>query len=156
MILAGWFTISDYNFISHSDTNQQDKTKEYSKTTQSQSQNDSAQQKIRENEAYKRGYNKGQSDGFAQGKKSVADKTSKDQAFARGYAEGIRVGRDQARTTVSNDSDVPMDRLQSLFNMTLSRGAAQGEVVAARKAAGKTLARWIKDKFGQDVKVDVT
>ena len=158
MVRASWFLVSDLNAASAKATaakapqpgsfNTQAKPKFNTQV------NDHAQQKQREDAAFKRGYNQGKTEGFSQGQR-VQNSNGQSTAFARGYAEGIRVGRSQPQSPTSSEG-IPMDRLQSLFNMTTNRGAAPGEVVAARNAVGKTLAKWIKEKFGQEVKVQVT
>lgn len=151
---ANWFTASEYLHAGR----QQDRRNEQV------SKNDMAAQQAREKGQWSRGYDQGRADGFRAGKEAVkqqaesAVKGAIQAAYDRGYRDGLRDGaraKSMRRGTMATPSGMPMDRLRQLFNMNSSRGAVQGEVVAARKAAGKTLARWIKDQFGQDVEVDI-
>jgi flagellar biosynthesis/type III secretory pathway protein FliH len=122
--------------------------------------NDHKVQNKREKAAFKRGYENGLKAAQVAGSSAIngAVQAAYDRGFSdgkhHGYAQGKRDGRNE-RPQSQQASRIDMDRLTSLFNMTLARGAAQGEVVAARKAAGRTIAKWIKEKFGQDVQVDV-
>lgn len=153
MMAANWFTAAEYLNAGRVQTRRQD--------DQAQ-KNDQAAEQARQKAQWSRGYEQGKADGFRAGKEAVkqqaesAVKGAMQAAYDRGYKEGLRAGRAMKHTPhTSTPSGMPMDRLRQLFNMNSSRGAVHGEVMAARKAAGKTLARWIKDQFGQDVEVDV-
>lgn len=141
MVSAGWFTYDEYTDNSSGNTN--------TKTRRSKNTNDNKQQKARERAAFQRGFEHG---------KQRAQSDQRVAAFARGYDEGLRDGQAINKMPLSpkGPSGLPMDRLQSLFNMTASNGAAHGETVAARKAVGKALAKWVKEKFNQDVEIQVT
>jgi hypothetical protein len=152
MINAGWFTLGELNNLSGPRTS----TPSGNTTPNAQTQNnDQAQQKAREDAAFKRGYQQGKTEGYTQGQRAGGSNFNRTVEYNRGYADGLRAGQTRQPTNTTN-TGLPMDRLERLFNMTIAHGAAQGEVTAARNAAGKALARWIKDKFGQDVTVQVT
>lgn len=141
---ANWFTASEYLQAGRQQTRRQD-----NQTLK----NDQTVQSAREKGQWSRGYDQGHADGFRAGKEAV--KSALKGAIQAAYDKGVEHGRMRRGVSAATPSGMPMDRLRQLFNMNLSRGAVQGEVVAARKAAGKTLARWIKDQFGENVEVDV-
>jgi len=156
MMQAGWFTNGEYiNTQQNHYPGGANRTRTGNGNRRTRRRtNDQAQQKSREDAAFRRGFRQGRTEGYNQGKSQAPNNT---QSYSRGYADGVRDGRQNARSAPSNGaSGVPLDRLQSLLNMTVSRGATQGEVVAARRAVGKTLAKWIREKFGQNLDVQVS
>jgi hypothetical protein len=155
---AGWFLHSEY-IRGQKQTDTSWRTPPGHRRKQRQN-NDKAQQKSREDAAFRRGYRQGKAEGYNQGRQSrTVGNAGSAQAYSRGYTEGLRDGEARARrngSSSSGNAGVPMSRLQSLLNMTTNNGASQGEVVAARKAVGKTLAKWLKEKFNQDLNVQVS
>lgn len=156
MIGAGWFTAQDYRTAGRP---QQDGHRQ----SDVRRSNDHRVQNEREKAAFKRGYENGMKAAQVAGNSAIngAVQAAYDRGFddgkRQGYAQGRNDGRNEYRPPPRQQaSGIDMDRLTNLFNMTVERGAAQGEMVAARKAAGRTIAKWIKDKFGQDVQVNVS
>ena len=156
MIVAGWFTIQDYRAAVSRP--QQDAGQSNARRS-----NDQKVQSEREKAAFKRGYENGVKAAQIAGGSAIngAVQAAYDRGFddgkRQGYAQGRRDSQNEYRPSPSRQTaGIDMDRLTSLFNLTVERGAAQGEVVAARKAAGRTIAKWIKEKFGQDVQVDMS
>lgn len=79
--------------------------------------------------------------------------------YTKGIIDGRLLERQSSRPIkqiyIDKPPGLPMDRLKKLLNMSIKNGAENGEVLAARRAAGVTLTKWIKDSFDQDVSVDV-
>lgn len=154
MIGAGWFTVQDYITAG--------RPQQGNRQSNARRSNDHRVQNEREKAAFKRGYENGMKAAQVAGKSAIngAVQAAYDRGFddgkRQGYAQGRRDGRNEYRPPRQQASGIDMDRLTNLFNLTVERGAAQGEMVAARRAAGRTIAKWIKDKFGQDVQVDVS
>jgi hypothetical protein len=165
MIAAGWFTRQDYKTQNDSQQNdpQQDEHPQKDLKSDIRHTNDQRVQNEREKAAFKRGYEQGLKAAQVVSNSAIngAIKAAYDRGFddgkRQGYAQGKSDGQNQYRSSASGQaSGIDMNRLTSLFNLNVQRGAAQGEVVAARRAAGRTIAKWIKEKFGQDVQVDVS
>jgi hypothetical protein len=154
MIGAGWFTAQDYRGAGsppQQNVGQSDARRS----------NDHKVQNKREKAAFKRGYESGLKAAQVAGSSAIngAVQAAYDRGFSdgqrQGYAQGKHDGRNEHRPQPQQVSGIDMDRLTSLFNLTVARGATQGEMVAARRAAGRTISKWIKERFGQDVQVDV-
>lgn len=153
MIDASWFTNGEYRTAQQSYYPGGPSTQRTNQTRQS---NDQAQQKERERAAFKRGYSKGKTDGFTAGVRQAQRNSSGD--YTRGYNDGLRDSRN-VRSNRNNSpapSSLPMTKLSNLFKLNASQGCTIGEVTAARKAAGVTLAKWIKAQFGEDVTINMS
>ena len=161
MIQAGWFTRIEYRRAQQGyrpDGDSQQNQQSYQ--NQTRQSNDQAQQRARERDAFRRGFRQGRTEGYNEGLQVGRNRVnSGDRAYSRGYVDGLRDGenRAQSRSNPSgNNGGVPLQRIESLLSLNASRGAAQGEITAARKAVGKTLAKWLKEKFGQDLDIQVS
>jgi hypothetical protein len=154
MINAGWFTDVDFQYAGTT----QSRAPRTPRQNKTRTANDQAQQKEREKAAFKRGYSKGKTDGFTAGVRHVQNSTKRNSTeYTRGYNDGLRDSRNVRRNSnASVPSSLPMDRLNKLFRFNLGKGSTIGEIAAARKAAGVTLARWIKAQFGEDVTIDMS
>lgn len=154
MIHAGWFTRADLDRAQSYHTKTSNDT---GSASSARATNDAQQQASREKEAYSRGFADGYSEGYNKAHKRT--KKAHDAAYNEGFKDGRASGggRSKSRSKPkTDDAGLPVDKLQSLFNMNTDRGAAQGETVAARVAVGKVLSRWIKNKFGHTVEVKLS
>lgn len=121
---------------------------------------------------YQEGYKKGQETGrsgisssykerqeaFNNGKKEGFDKgrqTGHQEGYSQGYQAGIKAGRftRTTRTTIQTLS-INTEKLRGVFELS-KRGATDGEKIAARRAAGIMLSKWILNEFGDSVQVNL-